>query len=648
MVVKTINEEAKTEEMKFRQKAIQRIKMKPVYDELNAASGIPLGLDDSLPWTEEALDEFMDNSYKSNEALIVHTLLEYNVELYNWKLKRIQLWREVQISGRAFCTNEIVNGFVQPRVIDPLTALFDPYVTDDLGTDQQMFGEAWYATTEEVIERYNLTKAEIDAVYEKYMNAKNELLWKGFYSTDTGDRTMLFAPFSNINGSMRVFVYKAQWLDYANKKVKVTNDKYGNEHVHLFDDNDDIKLTQSEKDAGATLETRAVAIVRQADLIGGELMKNWGPAPNQVRDVDNPSITRLNTHILLPNYVKYNSVSKVWELKSLQDFMNVLMYKTEWEIASSGRKGFTINVNMIPDKYDFDDIVYYSKAFGVVPIQQTEEQRLAGENLIDNYDTSIGQNIISYMNVRRDVEAQMDVVSGSTKASRGIQQSANQGLGLTKALTEQSNLTVEQDFELFQMFESNILKNQADLMKILWAGDPEKYKPILGELGISFLEQDVNVDLSDYGVFVKSLPPTLRDQERLAGFIDLATAQGLPLDIGLELLEETNPRRASAKFKREYKKFRKEQQENKMAAIQAEGENMQKAQGAKSQGDAQKIQMQGQIDMGIGREDNASREKQTEMREAAKMKTKEGEMKLKQTEIEKDLLKFIEEGKRQS
>ena len=96
----------------------------------------------------------------------------------------------------------------------------------------------------------------------------------------------------------------------------------------------------------------------------------------------------------------------------------------------------------------------------------------------------------------------------------------------------------------------------AFLIKIAWAKN-ERFAPIIGDVGINFLEQDVDLELDDYGVFIDAVPQILDDVQTFQNIIATALQSGA-LGQGeraflraLKLLREPDITVAMRRFERE-------------------------------------------------------------------------------------------------
>lgn len=632
--VRAINAEAKSRKMEFKKRAVMRINMRTHLEMLAQASGIPLGLDDDIPWTMEELEQYMEEGYRQSEERVIQAALEYNIEHLNWRYKRLHQFRDLLIAGMCFSENVIANGYPDIRIYPPENVVWDYDADDDFLHDSQYFGVVEYRTVEEIVQEYGIPSNKIKEYYEEYGKKHGEgFFWTGYIHNKT---STLFRPFTDDGGSFRVLVFKAKWLDITKKKCKVTYDPHGNEHLHILDEEDkNAKLTRKEKEDGGKIEDRQVIIVRKGTMVAGKEMVDWGVDNNMTRSIDNPSITKLNFNALVPNFVNKDVISDVYQLQPLQDLKNMLMYKVEQEIATAGRRGFLFNTKFLPQGYKFEDIIYYSKAFGVIPTFIDPESMIGADRAIEPYDNSISAALASYIAVADQIVQEMDRISGINPARQGFQE-GRVGLGVSEMQRAQSNLMTEKKFTLFQQYEQNVWSGQANLIKIVWANNRDRFAPIVGDLGIDILEEDMGVDLCDYGILIHVNPPIMQDRGKFEAMVQASISTGFPVDIALKVLLEKDLKRAVRKFEIEMKKYREMQQQMQMAQLQAQQESAMAKEQARAQGQAQVEDIKGRYSF-----EEAMMKKEKDKELSAQRSAMDAQKHASKLEV--DILKFAEE-----
>ena len=144
----------------------------------------------------------------------------------------------------------------------------------------------------------------------------------------------------------------------------------------------------------------------------------------------------------------------------------------------------------------------------------------------------------------------MNKISGINTERQGMVQGASQGLGVTQSALMQSNLITAPYYTGFERFCTRVLNHQAKMIKIAWAGK-EIFAPIIGDTGIDYLKEHIDIDLDEFGVFVESIPPIFQDRQKLEQLVSLVL-QSNPeaIDDMLPILMEPDTRVAVRRFQR--------------------------------------------------------------------------------------------------
>jgi hypothetical protein len=134
----------------------------------------------------------------------------------------------------------------------------------------------------------------------------------------------------------------------------------------------------------------------------------------------------------------------------------------------------------------------------------------------------------------------------------------------------------------------------AGLAKITWT-DKEQYAPIIGDAGVDFIKQDIDLAMDDYATFVRVLPPSMQNQMELKEFVKISLQQQkLELDDALDLMFERDVDVAKGRLKRALRK--KKEADMQMQQQMAMQQQQQAAQ-LKMQGEQTQAQLQSQLAM---------------------------------------------------
>jgi hypothetical protein len=108
-------------------------------------------------------------------------------------------------------------------------------------------------------------------------------------------------------------------------------------------------------------------------------------------------------------------------------------------------------------------------------------------------------------------------------------------------------------FKGFERFWSRILQYRAGLVKIAWA-NKKIFAPIIGDVGVDFLRDNIDISLDEFDVVVQSMEPTIFDKQTLMQWLGFAV-QSDPgfLPDAMEIMMEPDITVATRKYQRKSK-----------------------------------------------------------------------------------------------
>lgn len=565
--VKASNKEAQSRRLDEYDRLLTEMRFQPIASILEEQVGLPMVSDEGfVPETKEELDIYMNKSYKEKSELVMRAGLNYLRKNYYWDYERLAAFRNLQIMGACFFKNDIKDGYPCLESRDPRQMIWDTNSKDDFLSDSTYWGELFYMSLGEVTKKYKITKKELEEAYNNFNSYSQNSTNFSMFSNDFGflDPTSRLRIFRNEGGELRVLVATAYWQDFKVMAHEVNKDNYGGP--------DHYKKVK-EDSTGEKVKKVPIQVWRQGTLIGGKFLKDFGIMKNQDRSVDNIATTTPPYVGLIPNYLNGNIVSKVQRLKPLQNLKNLAMYRISLEIARSGGKGFVYDISQIPKGWDIHTALKFLRTTGIAFVDSSVDG--AGSfNQFKDIDTGISQSITQFLELSMALDREMDSISGINEARQGLVQGASQAVGVTNSALLQSNLSTNMYYAMFSMLFTKALNKQAGLMKIAWAGK-EKFSPIIGDVGVNFLEQDVELDLNDYNVFVEETPEVLADKQMFYQLV-LAALQSnqLPFLSGIKLLMEKDLDEAVNMLEMEFERQKQEQLEQQQAMMQQEQQQM--------------------------------------------------------------------------
>lgn len=553
--VRAINKEAKARKIQAMEEMRVDMRLQNIAQQLEAFSGLPTAQQGYLPQSEEELENYFQRDYRELAEIVIYYALKFLEKRNYWTVERKMAFLDLLIAGKCFVKNEVVNGMPVARRVDPRDIFYDPFSQDDLLRDSTFWGERRYMSIADAAERYGLSHDDLKNLAKQY---------EEYSKVGAGQRNQLsfsFAPtskglewFKSENGTLRVMVLEAVWQDTKELNQKVWVDKYGNEHR---------KRTRSQrsKEGEFEIEKKRVKIWRQATLIGGQIMKQWGIMPNQQRygspellhEAEPPYVG------LIPDFVDGQAVSIVEQVKSLQNLKDIFAYNMQMVVSVAGVPGFVYDVAQAPKDWQPEDVIYYLRKTGIAFINSKQNGTPAQFNQFQKIDLSLSQSVTKYLELIAWCDNQIDLISGINEARQGVVQGASQAVGVTRSALLQSNMVTAPLFSLFDTFSSRVWNQQARLVKLTWA-KKEKYAPIIGDVGVNFLKQDIDLS-DDFAIFVEATPRMLDDINNFQQLVMTALNAG-KLDFlqAMTLLKEKDVVIGMEKFR----KMQEDQQEKEM------------------------------------------------------------------------------------
>lgn len=595
-----LNKEAVDRKLEEKERLRVERKLQPIAKDVENTTGMPVQGGEYIPQSDPELDEYMDLGFKDKAEIIIEGALKWIAKYNHWDEHRKKLFMDALIANRVIVRTDLVQGIPTSFRVDPLCFIFDLDSTDDMLSDSTHFGEVYYMPLATAAEKYELSLDQLKLVYSNYETylglgqiaaaSAGSSSHDGFGAIGT-DR---FRWFKKIDNSPRVLVVRACWRDIKNVNYKyekkVTDDGEG----EFLQKVDSLKPKEKESSISKSLETW-----RQCTIIGGQIVKDWGECPNQPRSASNLGKTECPYKTWVPNYYQSHSVSKVEQLVGLQLFKDILMYNMQVEVSTSGGKGVMYDLAMKPENMPQEQVMSYMKT-ARIGFYNSKEYNIQGGNAnpVSGFDMTLGTSLNGVLQLMNYVDTEMDAISGVSPERQGSIQGASTAVGVQQAALMQSNLITAPYFKGFERFCSRVHNYQAKVVKIAWAGK-EVFAPIIGDVGIDFLKEHIDLELDDFDCWIASLPPLIQDRQKMESLVQLAIqSQQVSLEDALAILMEPDTKVAIRRFTRKMALKRvldAKQQEadaNQQQQLQAQQEQAQMKQVQATQQAQQQLQQQ--------------------------------------------------------
>lgn len=485
------------------------MKLEPVKKALESENGIPLPRPEKVPRNVDELEQYYDKEYKEISEIVISRMLKYVDKMSNHPLTRYECYRDLIIAGQCFVKNRLINGYVTQDRVDPRNMIWDKNATDDLLSDASYFGEVRYMNIADCAREYGVEQNAINEIYElqsaRNIDGRHAAFKKAYpyYGDIFGDSSL--SPFRNDDTGLRVLVVETYWAETLPMNYKMSADKFGNVHIKKS------RRKHRSKEVSPT-----VKVWRKCVLIGGVIIpdNHWGLFDNMDRSVDDISNTGNPYQCLIPNYINGRAVSKVMQMEALQKLKDICWYNLQLQMNTAGGRAFVYDVSQCPDGWEVEEVLHYLKTAHIAFIESARDGLpTAHFNQFQQIDLSMSQTVNQYLEISRAIDMEMDAITGVNEARQGQSMGASQAVGVTNAMLHQSTTSTEHLTFLFDVWQSRCYTQQANIMKTIWAYEPERFSPIIGEVGMDFLKEDIDLDLHDYGIVIDSTPNQFQDQQ---------------------------------------------------------------------------------------------------------------------------------------
>lgn len=576
----------------FKKQLEFQMKMQNAYRSMAQFTGVEYGINENLPRNDEELDSFMETHKDVYELIMEEATLE-SIRAYKYEYLRKNLFLDLIVSNEVHCKLESRQGFDQFRRVNPLNAIYDTGSEDDFQSDMSFFLEGYYMNIPDAIEAFDIPEQVMKDMLESYQKGNG---WMGVPGTNgvNSNTGNVFAPFEKKGSGWndydydRVLIIQGNWIDIELFTQKLTHDSYDNPHLHNYEGySRSAKLTEKEgKDKRNSLEKRNLQVVREATLIGGEYLCNFGKPKNQPRDYSNPETTRLNYISLVHNYNNGQSVSMVDRIKGLQEMKNYVLTIAQEEITSN------IGTVLHVDKAKIDTATYgkgaeayrellsIAKGYGIVISDSSKDGKFNPGSTALPFQQIEGRSsslITECLNVAIYLEEEMNKISGINEARMG-NAGERQLSSVNAQKLNQSGFVTNTYFHAFNGFEVRLFEQHIYRIATSLSDNKERLEILAERVGVD-LPESMEIDLQSYRVHVEAYPMSREDLKLAAqGSLNQGNLT-MPEYLRIVMLANTNGGMGKAIRKYLMIMDRKEQ-----AEMQAQQQQMQAQQQAIAEG----------------------------------------------------------------
>lgn len=546
--VRALNAEARVRKWEERERLRIERRLQKVAKAAERMTGMPLQGEEYIPQTNQELDEYIDLSWKDKHVEIIKAALKWIAHRNHWDQTRVELFLDQLVGNMCVVRNDLVRGVPVSSRVDLLKFIFDPHSSDDNLTDSTYFGEADYMPLATAAEGYGLSLDEMKQAQQEYeaylgmgLEARENSTNHSFFGSIQGQTVRWF---KTEQGIPRCLVVRACWRDI---KILAHKEESNEKGDFLQDITNDDHEQSRKRNEGKIIKNK-IECWRQGTLIGGKFLREWGECPNQARSLDSLEVSE-------PPYKVWRqtkTVSMVEQLVGLQLLKDIALYQLQIQMARAIGKVLVIDEAMLPEG-DKTGTLARMKADGLLWINSKEYQISGLTNLFQEYDLSLSASIAQSIQLINYFDEQINNISGVSGERQGQVQGASQAVGVTQAALFQSSLITAPLFKGFDRFCSRVQNHQAKLVKMAWSDGKEKYAGIIGDAGVDFLKDNIDISMDEFDIVVTCAPPIVQDRAKLEQIIMLAVQTGeLPISDALFILMEQDLSVALRRFTRKY------------------------------------------------------------------------------------------------
>lgn len=442
------------------------------------------------------------------------------------------------VGGLSGILTEVEAGNVVNTVIPGYEVIWDNRQDDPLGEGAMICGYVKHSIPYlEVIRRYkdqigDQGIEELQALARSGNDNMDEFL--SYYNTGlgTGGR---FNWWNNTGTSrMTLAVATVYFIAPRDFRYRDSTNRYGAPRTTRIDEEKEYSLSgKSTKGVDMPGDYEGYDL-HQATLIGNRYIVNYGYANNVLRKHNKKGKPLLPMHTFCSNMVLNQGKSIVSRLRPLQDKLDMYAFKIQEKVANDWGKNYVFNGNKFPGSNAVQVANELKNLHVTISVPSGEsDDPYAAQRLVEQIDMTLDSNIISYLELRRELEAEMNGITSVSQIALG-----QQGAVIGKAVQEQ---TIERNsygtaslmWGLMKHF-NQVMQYNVNLKQMLYQfSDTVEESLIIGDEG-SYLLKILNPrefgtqPLMVFMDLASTLDPAMRAEIRT---IALSEAQNGKLDL---------------------------------------------------------------------------------------------------------------------
>jgi len=543
--VYTINKEAKAKKLKSVGVLSAMYHARKKLEQLRDVVGIDVYGGMPLPDKDPMKSEGMN--MKNQNEMNMQFILNKQIKSLNLKSKFSENLLDIEIAAECFGKIYLdEDGKLKFRDIDPRDALFEEIDRDPFLKRSPYKGERRIMFRHDILTEFALTQSERDKLDQWGASAGS--------SKDTqseGNRNYFY----KVEKSLAVEVFTIEWKSLEPYYVKRTPDKR-NVNGAPFESIMDASYYEKNKNKvdweirkrGAEVETRYKTVLWEATRIGNDIYKNIRKKKYIPGSIEEPFETEMSYQGLLFNTKDGIRISLQETLDNISKLYNMVMFQINRELSKAKGKVIAYDKAYLPKGMTTRDVLYDMTNDGVYYYNSAEDGNISGEKIEVNgamreVDLGISSTVQVLINLKLELQNTADLLSGMPNYRTGSTPASATATNAQGALRLSRTITGPM-FYFFDQYVENIFTLVCELSKISYGLlRKDEGSLIVGEDGVQFLGDTMNIALDDYGVFLADARKESEIRERVRGYMGLAINAGEQrIEDGVEFeLAETLP-----------------------------------------------------------------------------------------------------------
>ena len=390
------------------------------------------------PQTPEDIRKFIEK-WQDKYSIIAEKIGQSQIYEDKLKEKFLQSGTNQFVGGLSAILTEVQNGRIVNTVIPDYEVVWDNRGNDPFNGDAMLCGYVKHNLPyNEIIRKYKgyLTVEEMEEIRLIASNGYDNLDEFLFYYNVGFGVDNRFNWWHNAGTSnMTMTTATVYWIAPRDWRYRVSENRYGVERIMKINDNESYQSSSKPVKGYDMFGDYDGWDVHMATLIGNKYIVNYGYMPNVLRHSDSKGKPMLPMSIFCSGMSINQGKSIVRKLVPLQDELDMYAYKIREKVSKDIGGVYVFNGNKFSGVTS-TEIINDLKSIGVFVSDGSSGEvgdPQNGQRMVERVDMTLDANIIRYLELRRELMTEMEVICSISRIALG-----QQGAVIGKSVQEQT------------------------------------------------------------------------------------------------------------------------------------------------------------------------------------------------------------------